>query len=247
MLIGICKFCAAQRNLCDSHIIPELCYLATYNPLHRTTKFQAEPNKRTRIQKGLRERLLCERCEGRFGKWENAFKQFWYGGQALPQTVVDDSFVVRGFDYRMFKLFHLSIFWRASVATGQHFDTVTLGAAEEDIRILLDAEDPGPDDHYPIFGQILLNDQRQVAYGLVGKPQRSEFGGRPAYYASYAGVEWTLIVTPDSSPPEVRQLLPLTMKRNGEMFLAAVPLERSNTLRIFGQQYQPRDHGGETP
>ncbi|MGA2257488.1 MAG: hypothetical protein ABSG53_22745, partial [Thermoguttaceae bacterium] len=200
-----------------------MCYLPAYGPLHRTTKFQAEPNTKKLIQKGLREYLLCQECEGKFSKWEYAFKQFWYGSPALPQIIPDDYLVVKGFDYRLFKLFHLSILWRASVATSQDFNTVALGAEEDKIRKLLEAEDPGSEDHYPMIGQILLTDQREVAYGLVGKPQQSEFDGRQAYYASYAGVEWTLIVTTDPSPPAIQQLLPMTMKAKGEMFLAAVP------------------------
>ena len=230
--------------LCYSHIIPELCYLDTYDSKHRTTKIQVAPAAKKPIQKGFREYLLCKDCEGKLNKWETHFKKFWYNTPALPQVVSDRYVVVSGIDYKLVKLFHLSIFWRASVATIPEFDTVSLGSEEEAIRRMLESEDPGPEDRYPITGRILTGDQREVVYGLVGKPQRAEYEGIDVYYAPYAGAEWTLFVG-DGTSPGVQSILDFALKASGEMYLAAVPVMQSNCAQVFAEQQrnETNDHG----
>src|SRR5437868_2676993 len=118
---GTCKLCGKSRDLCNSHVVPELCYLACYDSLHRSTKFQADPNTKRIIQKGLREYLLCQECETHLSGIENDFKTYWYDTPALPERIRTPVVKITGFDYRVFKLFHLSILWRASVATTKEF------------------------------------------------------------------------------------------------------------------------------
>lgn len=233
-----CKLCHQIRELRNSHIIPELCYLAAYDPLHRAQKFEADAGKRRLIQKGLREYLLCDDCEGKLSKWENQFKQYWYSTPALPQTVPPGPVTIRGFDYAAFKLFHLSILWRASVASSDNFNTVSLGTHEEKIRQVLLSANPGPEHHYPLVGQVLTDEKARVAYGLVGKPQRSELEGKQAYYTAYAGVEWCFIVTDDPPSATIASLLVHVPKTSGDMVFDQTPVEGSSTVKIFAEQYQ---------
>lgn len=239
---GICKLCGDAGKLCDSHIIPELCYRATYDSLHRSTKYQADPNSKRLLQMGIREYLLCRSCEAQLNKFETGFKKYWYDRQALPQHVNTPVIEVSGFDYKTFKLFHLSILWRASVATIDAFNTVSLGRYEGKLRQILLAGNPGPEDHYPMYAQVLLKGQTgQVAYGLVGKPQQSQFDRATVYYTAYAGCEWVVMVTENPTSKE-RGLLPLAPTQAGKMLLAAIPFQMSNTFKIFAEQY-----GGGNP
>ncbi len=235
-----CKLCHQVRDLRNSHVIPELCYLHAYDHAHRAQKFEADSGKRRLIQKGLREQLLCDDCESRLSKWESAFKQHWYTGSALPATVPPGLVTVSGFDYTAFKLFHLSIFWRASVATTDDFNTVDLGPYEEKIRQMLLCGNAGPEHHYPIFGQVLIGDTHTVVYGVVGKPQQSRWEHKRAYYASYAGVEWCLIISEDAVNPKLSPILAHVPKATGEMVLLQTPVEQSSTVKIFSEQYRGR-------
>ncbi len=62
------------------------------------------------------------------------------------------------YDYATFKLFHLSVLFRASVSSLSTFQEVNLGALhEERIRQMLLNEDPGKDWEYPILGFAVLN------------------------------------------------------------------------------------------
>ena len=233
-----CKLCHQIRELRNSHIIPEFCYLAAYDQLHRAQKFEADTGKRQLIQKGVREYLLCDDCEGKFSKWENQFKQYWYDTPALPQTVPLGLVTIRGFGYAAFKLFHLSILWRSSVASTDNFNTVSLGTYEEKLRQMLMIGDPGPEDHYLLVGQVLTDDRKTVVYSQVGKPQCTEVEGKQAYLALYAGVEWLFIVTDDSPSSNIAQLLPHVPKTTGVMVLEQTPREGSSTAETFAKQYQ---------
>lgn len=88
-----------------------------------------------------------------------------------------------------------------------------------------------------LVDQVGVDPNGAVAYGLVGKPQVSELDGKQAYYASYAGVEWFLIVTDERPLPAIKPLLPYVPRKSGEMILNRTPVEHSNTVRIFAAQH----------
>jgi hypothetical protein len=55
--------------------------------------------------------------------------------------------VIRGLDYSTFKLFHLSVLWRASVSSGPDFASVRLGVHEERISGNAPLLRPGASNH----------------------------------------------------------------------------------------------------
>jgi len=95
-------------------------------------------------QSGINEPMLCAGCESRVSQYENYFRTFFYGKNPSPLkkipvgTSVDlssfagldpDILGVRAvkMDYTQFKLFVLSLVWRASVAKGNFFEKICLG------------------------------------------------------------------------------------------------------------------------
>lgn len=78
---------------------------------------------------------------------------------------------------------------------------------------------------------------------MRGKPQRSKWQGKNAYYASYAGVEWYLIVTDEPETFRLTPLLPFVPKTSGAMALGQTPTEQSSTVKIFAQQYERPSDG----
>ena len=247
-MTGTCKLCLQPKELRRSHIIPEFCYKATYErTIHRATVLLANPSGKTYVQKGFRDNLLCDDCEQFLNKnYENPFKTFWYDGGALPDPVPAptspdvDLIMVTGLDYTTFKLFHLSILWRASVATGDRFNTISLGPYEEKVRQMLLNKDPGPVDHYLMVGKLLMKDERRVCYGVVAKPQQARYGYSHVSYTCYAGVEW-MVFNSDHPGPAEKAMLTMAPKMDGTMLLAAIPLQQSNTAKTFVAQ---RDANG---
>ena len=152
------------------------------------------------LQKGIRERLLCDACEQRFGDLERRFKQAWFDRPALPDPLPRGFVLVDGLDYPRTKLFFLSILWRSSVATHKAFDRVALGPHEERVRSMLLGGDPGRPDQYAIYGAVLFHPAtRSPMYDLIVPPFASRHAGHRLYVFTFAGCAWQLLVSRHSS------------------------------------------------
>src|SRR6266508_1378759 len=130
-MIGTCKFCAAEAKLQNSHIIPEFFY--RYDDRHRFLNVDMTGRYPGFEQKGTREYLLCRPCEQYFNdQFEKPMKRMWFDRHILPEVLTGDGIIISGLDYAPFKLFHLSVLWRAAVSTSAA-TTVLLGPHEERI------------------------------------------------------------------------------------------------------------------
>jgi len=69
-----CRLCLVNPHPAKSHIIPEFMYECSglYDGKHRIlmVKKTEDAPEFQQIQKGVRERLLCEDCEGKIARWE---------------------------------------------------------------------------------------------------------------------------------------------------------------------------------
>jgi hypothetical protein len=110
---GICKLCLQQDLLRDSHIISEFLYASMYDDRHRFHVLAAGDLHSSYEQKGYRERMLCQSCETKLSKWEIYARALLMGGALLQYRREGTITWVEGIDYPRFKLFQLSILWRA--------------------------------------------------------------------------------------------------------------------------------------
>jgi hypothetical protein len=183
---------------------------------------------------GIKESLLCSACEGRFSRYENYFRDFFYGNSPPPLkklsvgTPLDLSRFIGldpdilgakllKVDYAQFKLFVLSLIWRASVAKGNFFEKVDLGAHESRIAALLKAENPGPDNEYP----ITILDLRHGTYGfedLVQQPDYGKDGAQRGYSFVIGGFMLIIFVGAlGHLPPD--PVAKFCLKSSGELIL----------------------------
>ena len=150
------------------------------------------------LRKGLREALLCADCECLIGRYETYFSCLWYGAHGFPSEVpLGVSKVMKsGLDYAQFKLFHLSILWRASVSTLQEFSGVALGPHEEQFRKIILSGHPGEPEEYRLAASVLLRpDSLEVHGGVIGVPARARHAGGLIYSSVYAGCIWHCFVS----------------------------------------------------
>jgi hypothetical protein len=96
-------------------------------------------------------------------------------------------------DMRVFRLFHISVFWRASIS--REFHGFDLGPYAERMRHILLSGDPGPLENFPVFGRVLVGDGDEVVQGLVTTPLVVKWEHSHVYTMCYAGCEWFLVVT----------------------------------------------------
>ncbi len=192
-----CALCLdPDADLQQSHVIPEFLYGAMYDDKHRFNVLTVLDGHKDRIQqKGLREPLLCRTCERKISVLERYASLVIKGGaKGLNGERQGDLVTVKGINYKVFKLFLLSILWRAGVSRHPYFEQVQLGPHLERLRTMLLAEDPGPFDLYPciFFG---LNWKQGETPGLMIQPHKGKVWGHTTYNFVLPGLKLVFFVS----------------------------------------------------
>lgn len=190
-----CALCQLERPIRRSHIVPEFLYLSLYDEKHRFEQVNADPGETNKtLQKGLREPLLCDDCEGLFAKWERYVSMVLRGGVRIAVRQSGDRLFLSELDYSAFKLLQMSILWRAGVSSLPAFAQVQLGPHQERLRTMLLASDPGKAEQYGCLMFMVLH-ERELLQGLVVPPTWARLVGHKAYRFVFGGLAFLYVVS----------------------------------------------------
>ncbi len=221
-----CKLCQEDKILCQSHIVPESAYGPIYDGQHRFFEVTNMKEYLRPLQKGLRESLLCGDCEQHLNKYESYFANTWFQNSLIPTHASNEITTIEGLDYHLFKLFHMSILWRAGIASREEFANVNLGQHEEDLRKLILYDKPGNPNQYGIFGYILVfPGNYQVCHSLLIQPVEVDFYHVTGFHIIFGGCVWHYFLANDI---DLNQF-PFVLKEDGILHM----------LRIEVDQYDP--------
>lgn len=190
-----CALCLESADLKRSHIIPEFLYRQLYDEKHRFHVLSSLSDQRNgKEQKGLREQLLCEICEGRFSVWERYASLLLNGGIEITYRTEGNLIYLSGIDYQQFKLFQMSILWRAGISRLPFFKRVTLGPYQEELRKLLLLGEAGSPYRYGclMFG---LKHEGQALCDVIMEPSQTRLEGHRGYRFVFGGIVWVFFVT----------------------------------------------------
>lgn len=224
MKTGRCRLCHQERQLCSSHIISEFFYTRCYDDKHRMHELDRTDGTVRYAQKGHREHLLCGDCEQRLNAFEDYVKEFWYDQDNLPKAPSSRDQIIHGVDYRRFKLCLLSILWRASVASQEFFENVSLGAKhEEALRQMLFNGDPGDESLYPFLCAVLWLPESEAGTWYIVRdatmaPLPKRYEHYHVYRFTFGGCMWDFLIG------------------NYEPF-GKITIRRDNTLRVGSQAF----------
>lgn len=224
-----CHLCKNDRELRDSHIVPEFLYSDLYNAKHQMMGINGQGRRGWKaLQNGVKEHLFCEPCEQHFNEYfEKPFRELWVENFPLLDPWNTDDIHWITVNYESFKLFHLSVLYRAGVSTLPTFAAVRLGLHEEKLRQLLLIRNPGEYFQYPVFGYAVVHHKTNRLIQMVSQAQVSRFGGRRCYGIMYGGVEWWVCVASDRNS-EFEQI---ALRRDGRMPFAAVPWNEVSVIQ----------------
>ncbi len=192
MPVNTCRLCLEERELRQSHIIPNAYFRSMkrgsnglvvrivddgITPIEHTNDSWSEP-------------MLCASCERHFGRWETTWikrlrdtaRKFEYLETTLP---------VEKFDYKTLRLFLLSILWRASVSLQMPFDQVDLGKHAEPLREALLHDQPLDERMYGIRLRKLVDVSGKYTAvwfdGLARSPAKFAEGRLTGFRFIFAG------------------------------------------------------------
>ena len=196
-----CRLCLKKATLRNSHVIPEFFYkqMDLYDKIHRFNILSTEHGKPFSIaQKGIREMLLCDQCEEKFSKWEGYARRVLYGGECIEITTNEPKGIECKISYVKFKLFQLSILWRAGISGHAAFSSVKLDNHESVLRKLLFEETPGTTEKY---GCIILYSTKHtdITSNMIHCMGMSNIDGIPCIRLMLGGCFWLFFLSETSS------------------------------------------------
>ena len=214
-----CGLCLKNAELRNSHVIPEFLYEPLYDSKHRAMGVHGQGHKKWQyLQKGLREKLLCQNCEQLLNDYyEKYFHNFWFVNSPIPfECETDKIYEISGIDYAKFKLFHLSILFRASISSLPTFAQVALGPHEEKIRAMLINHDPGMCSDYQMFAYVVVKKDGSVVQHLISQPIRFKSDSHTIYNIMFGGCAWHYMV----SSHQYADFKKVALRSNGTMYLS---------------------------
>lgn len=225
-----CKLCLEVRPLRRSHIVPEFLHKALYDEKHRARRIELGKDVPGYLQKGLRDRLLCDACEQFLNdRYEKPFYAQWQEGRLLPTRLLPDRVhYVTGVDYATIKLFLLSVLFRASVSTLGPFSGVSLGPHEERLRLMVLQQDPGEPTQYPVVGMFTVDEAGTILHSVASPVPYRLFRQR-AYVFMFGGCEWAFFV----SSHRTAEVTGIGIRSDGVACFGATLLRDTRTMRAM--------------
>lgn len=229
-----CRLCDRDLPLKNSHIYPEFFFTTIYSAKqHRFLSVPLEDFEGLRLhQKGLREKLLCGECEGKLSRWETYSSRLLRGELAATTHEARDRHIVSGIDYAMFKLFHMSLIWRAGITTLSDFKAVFLGPHVDRLKSFLFAGDPGEEGDYPCMFAV-LPDPLDVFGRAMMLPLGIRIDEHRSYFSVAAGLLWVFLVSGHAGSYQHRDCF---LSKNGELTILKGTMSLAN--RMIGSMKQ---------
>lgn len=172
-----CRLCDREEKLIKAHIIPDFLYSGMFNEHHRViyTSFPELSSKSTRPTGIYDKNILCKKCDNEvLGNFETYAKKVLETGHGLniKQSRVGEESValtVENIDYKKFKLFLLSILFKASITTQDFFGNIKLESSIENrLKEMLIGSDPGAETEFPVVLLALRLKYKDITNGMMG-------------------------------------------------------------------------------
>lgn len=228
-----CALCLQDSELRRSHIIPEFLYESLYDGKHRLQVLSLIPEKGNwREQKGLRELLLCDKCEQQLSVAEGYARKLLLGGAPVTYRTAGSVVFLSDVDYLQLRLFQLSVLWRAGISSLPFFSDVQLGPFAEELRKLVHAGEPGLPDRFCciMFG---LKYEKEAFTGVIMQPGRTRLHGQIAYRFVFGGFLWAIFASRQALPAA---LLPCTLQPPGNaVFVVREATEMQNLVSFSSE------------
>lgn len=196
--MAVCALCLNDKELAESHVFPEFLYKVMYDSKHQFNVISTDSEKPVRKRrKGIYEELLCDGCDGGvIGVYESHAANVLFHDRSLEYEEFPRGILVHGLDYSKFKLFQLSLLWRASIATRPEINRIDLRHHGDRIRQMLLSGDPGDVYDYGC-AMFFLPDQPEEMVGCIYQPEllTRKVQGHRCYRAIFCGLFWIYFVS----------------------------------------------------
>jgi hypothetical protein len=209
-MIGNCRLCELEKELQKSHIIPDFFWrhIKNHHGQFVFVTIALEPIAKLDQETYNKEPLLCWDCEQKIKAYEDYAKALLFEPKKLNVTITDTPTkrYITGIDYDKFRLFQLSILWRARISSQAFFSNVQLDSfRNRALRRMIDEEQPCKADVYGCRMTLFYDDVDEnfnknldriltnpAAYGMQSSPIMGQ--SWQVYRFLFGGYVWDLYV-----------------------------------------------------
>ena len=199
-IMEICKLCKKPKKLINSHIFPEFMFKPLYNEAGRYKVLSMQNGTVIKeAQKGIYEKLMCDECDNRIiGSYENHASKIIFSDKKKTVDSIKTKYglLIQGLDYKLFKLFQISLIWRASITTRPEIKKINLGPHGDKMRMMLLEGNPGEIYEYGVILYLFPNSSKDMIEFIRPPTKlRHRISGHQAYRAIFNGVMWVFFVS----------------------------------------------------
>lgn len=196
---GICRLCLKEKELIrKSHVISKFLLRRILNKDNSGfATLHVETGKSRPVQDAAYEPgILCKACDGSvLAQYEAYASKLLFGNEKdeLPHSIqhFEGYSEVSGIDYNSFKLFVLSLVWRASISSTIS-DLKLDSSDEENMRLLLLKGLYSPENEYPIFlSEYLFSG---VPKEVILQPWISAVSGGKYFHFPVGGFDFVVFI-----------------------------------------------------
>jgi len=184
-------------------------------------------------QQGLRELLLCEKCEAQLSRYEKYVRELLYGGVELWSEESRMGGLIYPIDYDRLKLFALSLLLRMSLSQHEFFREVKLHDHEQRLREMILSETPGRDNEYPFFVIGLIGDDGAAMDDFIMSPDTVQAFGVHVLRLAMGGFAWAFVL---SEEMKETPFWPLVVKKGEKLLLPRLHYRQMEMLTIPMQE-----------
>lgn len=233
---GLCRLCGHEKELVDSHIIPNFMYKYLFDENHKLILTSSDDLKNNESKKKKKNTgdydnsILCATCDNEvIGRYETYASKVIYGENISPRIapILKNCYNAIGtewtecsnIDYKSFKLFLLSILWRASITKLDMFKDVSIGKHEDFIKSMIWNGNAGEEDDYPIIF-LSANHDKDVPKDFIIQPRTEKLYGHHIVTFPITGMLYVFFVSSHQKPDKV---LERTLKKNNTVIFERTP------------------------
>ena len=191
-----CQLCKKKSPLRNSHIFPEWLYEPLYDERHQYFVLSTDPNKKRGTRpKGIYDKLFCGECETLLSEWEGYAREIFHSA-LLGKKVNKEMITLYGIEYAPFKLFQMSLLWRASLTDRKEIHRIDLGHHKELLRTMLFEKRAGEPYEYGVMLMLPSIDQ-DLMQQFIYSPERAptKLDSHTVYRAAFGGMFWLFLVS----------------------------------------------------
>ncbi len=234
-----CRGCGEDKKLVKAHIIPESFFRTMKADSERIfqviDKFEKEWQHKKRIPIGVYDKeILCNDCERKFQLFDDyGFKILFESKRTEIKINGEIAFYKTDkIDYKLLKLFFISVIWRASISKQLAFASVNLGKLEDIAKSHIWNDEPGSPDDFSFQLTKFIDTDNEYEKAMLA-PERIRFYG-VNYYKFYLCGYILLIKADSRGTPDKYLLNTFKIRRDQDLLILAKDFSGSDeALKMF--------------